>query len=457
MCRVVVVGGGLAGCEAAWAAAQRGAEVTLFEMRPAKMTPAHRTGLLAELVCSNSLKSTSLSNAHGLLKAEMRRLGSLILACAEATAVPAGDALAVDVWRFAELVTRYVEAHPRISVVREEAVSLPDAPAAVIATGPLTSDALSAELARLAGDEHLYFYDAIAPTVDAETIDRTRVFAGSRYRKGDAAYLNCPMTEQEYHAFREELLAAERVDPKDFEPGHLFEGCLPIEELAERGPMSMAFGPMRPVGLVDPRTGRRPFAVVQLRQENAEATAYGMVGFQTRLKYPEQKRVFRMIPGLENAEFLRYGQMHRNTYVNSPRLLLPSLRLRPGIGGVPAERAVFLAGQIVGVEGYVESAAAGIAAGINAVRVLKGLPAFVPPAETMIGALLRYVAGQAHPTLYPEGRFQPMNSNFGLLPALAVRMSKRERYAQMARRALDALDAYLLSIDEAVPKAVRAR
>jgi len=455
MDRVVVVGGGLAGCEAAWAAAERGAQVVLIEMRPTKMTPAHRTGLLAELVCSNSLKSTALSNAHGLLKAEMRRLGSLILACAEAAAVPAGEALAVDVRRFAEQVTRRVEGHPQITVLREEACSLPDAPAVVIATGPLTSDIFSAELARLAGEEHLYFYDAIAPTVDAETIDRSRVFPGSRYSKGDAAYLNCPLTEREYHAFREELLKAQRVDPRDFEPSRLFEGCLPIEELAARSPMSMAYGPMKPVGLVDPRTGRRPFAVVQLRQENAEATAYGLVGFQTRLRYPEQKRVFRMIPGLENAEFLRYGQMHRNTYVNSPRLLLPSLQIRPDIGRVAAGRVVFLAGQIVGVEGYAESAAAGIVAGINAVRALRGLPPFVPPPETMVGALLRYVAGEAHPTVYPGGRFQPMNSNFGLLPPLEARMGRRERCAAMARRALEALDAYLLSVGEGKPEAVQ--
>ncbi|MGQ9523620.1 MAG: methylenetetrahydrofolate--tRNA-(uracil(54)-C(5))-methyltransferase (FADH(2)-oxidizing) TrmFO [Armatimonadota bacterium] len=443
MCRVVVVGGGLAGCEAAWAAANRGAEVTLFEMRPTKMTPAHRTDLLAELVCSNSLKSTALTSAHGLLKAEMRRLGSLVLACAVETAVPAGEALAVDVVRFAGLVTKCIEGHPRITVVREEAVALPEAPAVVVATGPLTSDALSAELARLAGEEHLYFFDAIAPTVDGETIDRSRVFAGSRYSKGDPGYLNCPLTEQEYHAFREQLLKAERVNPRDFEPSHLFEGCLPIEELAARSPMSMAFGPMKPVGLVDPRTGRRPFAVVQLRQENAEATAYGLVGFQTRLKYAEQKRVFRMIPGLEHAEFLRYGQMHRNTYVNSPRLLLPSLEVRPEVLDVGRKGSVLLSGQIVGVEGYAESAATGIIAGINAVRALKGQAPFLPPPETMIGALLHYVAGQAHPTLYPGKRFQPMNSNFGLLPPLGVRMGKRERYLAMSQRALQALDAYL--------------
>ena len=446
--RIVVVGGGLAGCEAAWAAANRGIPVTLYEMRPVRFTPAHRTELLAELVCSNSFKSVSITNAHGLLKEEMRRLGSLVIACAEASAVPAGEALAVDSLRFSELVTRRIQEHPLIQVERREVTDIPDATACIIATGPLTSDALSHRLAELTGAEHLFFYDAIAPSVDADTIDRSKVFAASRYGKGEAAYLNCPLTESEYKAFREALLQAERVQPKDFEPMHLFEGCLPIEELAARSEMSMAYGPLKPVGLIDPRTGRRPFAVVQLRQENAEATIYGLVGFQTRLKYPEQKRVFRMIPGLEHAEFVRYGQMHRNTYLNSPKILGDDLRVRPEL--LPDSfrgKAVFLAGQIVGVEGYSESAAMGIVAGINAVRFIRGQqPARFPP-ETMIGALLQYVSGKAHPTVYPDGRFQPMNSNFGLLPAVEQVRRKQERHLAMARRALSAIDAVIASLD----------
>ncbi|MGC8833252.1 MAG: methylenetetrahydrofolate--tRNA-(uracil(54)-C(5))-methyltransferase (FADH(2)-oxidizing) TrmFO [Armatimonadota bacterium] len=445
---IVVVGGGLAGCEAAWAAANRGIPVTLYEMRPIRFTPAHRTELLAELVCSNSFKSKSIANAHGLLKEEMRRLGSLIIACAEASAVPAGEALAVDSVRFAELVTRRIQEHPLIRVERREVTDIPNASACIIATGPLTSEALSLRLAELTGTEHLFFYDAIAPSVDADTIDRSKVFAASRYGRGEAAYLNCPLTESEYKAFREALLRAERVQPKDFEPMHLFEGCLPIEELAARSEMSMAYGPMKPVGLVDPRTGRRPFAVVQLRQENAEATVYGLVGFQTRLKYPEQKRVFRMIPGLERAEFVRYGQMHRNTYLDSPKILGDDLRVRPEL--LPNSfrgKAVFLAGQIVGVEGYSESAAMGIVAGINAVRFIKGQqPVHFPP-ETMIGALLQYVSGKAHPTVYPDGRFQPMNSNFGLLPTIAQIRRKQERHLAMVQRALSAIEAVAALLD----------
>jgi len=445
---VAIVGGGLAGSEAAWAAANMGVPVALIEMRPTKMTPAHRTGLLAELVCSNSLKSRLLTSAHGLLKEEMRRLGSLVVPCAEEAAVPAGEALAVDVTRFASAVTAKLEAHPLVSIVREEATDIPDAPAAVIATGPLTSDALSARLAALAGQQHLYFYDAIAPSVLAETIDRPKVFAASRYGKGDAAYLNCPMTEGEYSAFREALLSAERVEPRDFEPLHLFEGCLPIEELAARGPLAMAYGPLKPVGLVDPRTGRRPFAAVQLRQEDAEATVFGLVGFQTRLKYPEQKRVFRMIPGLEQAVFSRYGQMHRNTYLNSPQVLNECLQVKEYRHG-----ALFLAGQIVGVEGYTESAATGIIAGINAARAIRGQMPVAPPPQTMIGALLQYVAGQADPTRYPSGSFQPMNSNFGLLPPVTGRMKKEERHARAVQRALAAIDAFT---EEVRPKSLAA-
>lgn len=435
---VVVVGGGLAGSEAAWAAANAGAQVILYEMRPRCMTPAHRTGLFAELVCSNSFKSLLLTSAHGLLKEEMRAYGSLILECAREAAVPAGEALAVDVPVFAASVTRRIEAHPRIRVIREEVRSIPDAPAVVIATGPLTSEPLSRELAALAGSDHLYFYDALSASVEADSIDRHRVFAASRWDKGEADYLNCPMTETVYRAFRDELLTAEKVAMKDFEPMNLFEGCLPIEEMAARGELTMAFGPLKPVGLSDPRDGTRPFAVVQLRQENTEASVYGLVGFQTRLKFPEQKRVFSLIPGLEHATFVRYGQMHRNTYVDSPSLLGPDLRVkRDGTRG-----ALFLAGQIVGVEGYTESAASGIIAGRNAAGAARGEAAQVPPAETMIGALLRYVAGQLDPTFYPGGRFQPMNSTFGLLPPVAVRGGKKQRQAEKARRALAALEAF---------------
>ncbi|HEY3282180.1 MAG TPA: methylenetetrahydrofolate--tRNA-(uracil(54)-C(5))-methyltransferase (FADH(2)-oxidizing) TrmFO [Armatimonadota bacterium] len=438
MSEVVVVGGGLAGSEAAWQAAEAGADVTLYEMRPVRSTPAHQTGFLAELVCSNSFKGKSLTSAHGLLKAEMRRLGSVLLPCADETAVPAGEALAVDVPRFAELVTRKLESHPRVTVRREEVTELPRG-TCVIATGPLTSDALSARIAELAGGDHLYFYDAIAPSVAAESIDREVAFLESRWGKGEAAYLNCPMDEAEYTAFREALLGAELVAMKDFEPMHLFEGCLPIEELARRGELTMAYGPLKPVGLTDPRTGRRPFAVVQLRQENVEGSVFSLVGFQTRLRYPEQKRVFRLIPGLEGAEIARYGQMHRNTYLDSPRLLEPTLRLKsehaPG-----RDSPLFFAGQMVGVEGYLESAAMGLLAGRNAAGVSQGQEPLTLPEETMMGGLARYVCGLSSQELYPKGKFPPMNSNFGLLPPLESRTHKKDRPALQIERALQALD-----------------
>ena len=437
---LVVVGGGLAGTEAAWAAAERGIEVLLYEMRPVKSTPAHKTGDLAELVCSNSFKGKSPTTAHGLLKQEMRRLGSLLLPIADASAVPAGEALAVDVPVFAAEVTRRVSGHPRIRVVREEAPAIPQGAVVVVATGPLTSESLSADLARLSGNDHLYFYDAISPTLDAETIDRSICFAQSRYDKGEGVYLNCPMSAEEYRAFIKTLLEAELAPMKDFEPMHLFEGCLPIEELAARGEETPAHGPMKPVGLIDPRTGRQSHAVVQLRQENQEGSRFGLVGFQTRLKYSEQKRVFRMIPGLQSAEFARYGQMHRNTYLNSPRLLDASLRVRqekwPGA-------ALFVAGQLCGVEGYMESAAVGMVAGVNAARVLHGLQPAVPPAETMVGSLLRYVSGEAHPTAYPNGRFQPMNSNFGLMTPIEGKLKKADRIAAKVERARTAMAAFL--------------
>lgn len=435
--RVVVVGGGLAGTEAAWAAATRGASVLLVEMRPARMTPAHRTGYLAELVCSNSLKSNRLSNAAGLLKEEMRRLGSLLLDKAVRHAVPAGEALAVDVEEFARDVTDAVRSHPAIQVVAQEAEGVPTERPCVVATGPLTSDNLAQSLCSLLGSEMLAFYDAVAPTVTADSINKEVVFRASRRGRSESGsegdYLNCPMTEAEYRAFWEALVTAEQARPHlpDEDKTPFFEACIPVEELARRGYRTLAYGPMRPIGLRDPRTGRRPYAVVQLRQENRSGTLWSLVGFQTRLAWGDQKRVFRMIPGLEQAEFVRFGVMHRNTYVNSPRALRTTLE-------TAKESRLFLAGQIVGVEGYMESAATGILAGINAVRILQGLPATVPPAETMLGGLCRYIT-EADPN-----HFAPMNANHGLLPPLPTRIPDRQaRGLAYAQRALEALDAWM--------------
>jgi len=428
---IPVIGGGLAGAEAAWQAAREG-PVRLYEMRPQTRTPAHHTDGLAELVCSNSLRAESLNTPAGLLKAEMERLGSLVLACARRTRLPAGKALAVDRQAFSALVTRAILQHPRIELVRQEVRELPEEGVAVVATGPLTSDALARDLARFAGEEHLYFYDAAAPIVTLESISLENTFRGSRY--GDAGagdYLNCPLTREEYEAFRQALTTAEQHPLKPFERPVFFEGCLPVEELARRGRDTLRFGPMRPVGLRDPATGREPYAVVQLRQDNFAGTLYGLVGFQTNLRFGEQERVFRMIPALRRAEFVRYGVMHRNTYLNSPSLLRPSLeaRTRPGL---------FFAGQLTGVEGYLESAATGLVAGINARRRAAGQEPLVLPAETMLGSLCRYVAG-ADPR-----RFEPMNANFGLLPPLTGR-PRRKRREQMAARSLAELEAYLSS------------
>lgn len=448
MGELIVVGGGLAGSEAAWQAAERGVDVALFEMRPRQPTPAHTTDRLAELVCSNSLGSNLPDRAAGVLKAELRRLGSLVLECAERTAVPAGSALAVDREAFAELVTRRIESHPRIRLVRAEVRRIP-AGACVIASGPLTSDALAADIARLTGQAHLYFYDALAPIVAAESIDRSIAFRASRYGRalsnlagaagGDGDYLNCPLTRNEYYAFVEALLSAERIGLREFEADiavrgvkagydKFFEGCLPVEIIAARGRDSLAFGPMRPVGLRDPRTGRRPYAVVQLRQDNLAGTLYNLVGFQTNLTWPEQRRVFRMIPGLGRAEFVRYGQMHRNTFINAPTLLDPTMQFR-------ARAGLFFAGQITGVEGYAGNAATGLLAGINAARWLMGEPPWTLPRETMLGALCWYV------THADPATFQPMKANFGLLPQVEEgHRNKRERaaaYAERSRRALD--------------------
>jgi methylenetetrahydrofolate--tRNA-(uracil-5-)-methyltransferase len=422
--RITIIGGGLAGCEAAWQAASAGAEVTLFEMKPQRYSPAHHSPNLGELVCSNSLRGAGMNNAVGCLKEELRRYGSLIMAAADATEVPAGGALAVDRDAFAAFLTEKVEAHPRIRVRREEITTLPAEGTVIVASGPLTSEPLSKEIARLTGSEHLYFYDAIAPIVEADSINFDRAWRASRYGKGGDDYINCPLSKEEYFAFVEALKAAEKVPARDFEKMIHFEGCMPIEEMAVRGDLTLAFGPMKPVGLPDPRTGREPFAVIQLRQDNRHATLYNLVGFQTKLTYPEQRRIFRTIPGLENAVFARLGNVHRNTFVNAPACLTRSLQLRN-------EPRILFAGQITGVEGYVESAACGFLAGLFAPRLAAGKSAPFPPATTALGALLAHLADSS-----PEG-FQPMNVNYGLFPPLEGRKMKRaDRRLAMAERAL---------------------
>ncbi|MBX6352287.1 MAG: FADH(2)-oxidizing methylenetetrahydrofolate--tRNA-(uracil(54)-C(5))-methyltransferase TrmFO [Thermoflavifilum sp.] len=425
---VTVIGAGLAGSEAAWQIARQGVPVRLWEMRPVQQTPAHHTGNFAELVCTNSLRSNALTNAVGLLKEEMRRLQSLIMRAADAHAVPAGAALAVDREGFSQAVTEALESHPLVEVVRGEVPEIPAEGITVIATGPLTSASLSDSIRRFIGQDYLYFYDAAAPIVLRESIDMDKVFIASRYNKGEAAYINCPMTEEEFDAFYEALIHAETAPLHDFEEEKYFEGCMPIEVMARRGKMTLLFGPMKPVGLIDPRTGRRPHAVVQLRQDNAAATMLNIVGFQTHLKWGEQKRVFRMIPGLENAEFVRYGVMHRNTFINSPTVLRPTYQTR-------RREDLFFAGQMTGVEGYVESAASGLVAGINAGRLARGLEPVTMPPTTAIGSLARYIT-EADPD-----NFQPMNATFGLFPPLPERIrDKRERAEAMARRALEDLD-----------------
>ena len=440
---VDVIGGGLAGTEAAWQLAERGIDVRLYEMRPVKMTPAHLTDQLGELICSNSLGSNLPDRAPGVLKMELRRLGSLLMRCADQSSVPAGGALAVDRERFAQLITEAIESHPRITLIREEVKQIPVGPC-IVATGPLTAEALATEIASMVGEEYLYFYDAIAPMVTADTIDMSIAFRASRYGRGEdeaGDYINCPMTREEYDRFVEALLGAELIDLRAFEreDPHFFEGCLPVEQIARRGERSLAFGPMRPVGLTDPRTGRRPDAVVQLRQDNLAGTLYNLVGFQTNLRWGEQKRVFRLIPGLENAEFPRYGQMHRNTFLNSP------VHLRPTLQAKSRDDLIF-AGQITGVEGYVGNIGTGLLAGINMARLVQGQPLWELPPSTMIGALCYYVTHAD-----PED-FQPMKANFGILPPLEnPPKGKRERQQAFAARAAGDLTAFLDVTEASTP------
>lgn len=435
---VRIVGGGLAGSEAAWQLARRGVAVELFEMRPERVTEAHATANLGELVCSNSLRSDLLSAPAGLLKAEMRLLDSLVIRIAEAHRVPAGSALAVDRESFSRALTAAIEALPQVRISRREVREIPADGIVILATGPLTSPALSGELARRLGEKHFYFYDAISPIVSAESIDMDIAFRASRYDKGGDDYLNLPLTRAEYDRFIEALLAAERVPTHDFERFVPFEGCMPIEEMADRGKETLAFGPMRAVGLIDPRSGKRPYAVVQLRQENRERTLYNLVGFQTKMTYAAQRKVFALIPGLANAEFVRLGSLHRNTFINSPLHLRPTLQWR-------RRPTLFFAGQMTGVEGYIESAAAGLLAGINAAKLRAGKAPAVPPATTALGALLRYITDPA------RLHFQPMNVNFGLLPPLELRLERKTRKEKLARRALAAMAAWVAETDDGAP------
>ncbi|MCJ0534688.1 FADH(2)-oxidizing methylenetetrahydrofolate--tRNA-(uracil(54)-C(5))-methyltransferase TrmFO [Enterococcus cecorum] len=427
MVYVNVIGAGLAGSEAAWQIANAGVAVHLYEMRPTKKTPAHHTNQFAELVCSNSLRGNSLQNAVGVLKEEMRRMNSVIIHSADETSVPAGGALAVDRDTFSATVTEKLRNHPLITVYEEELTAFPEG-ITVVATGPLTSEGLAKTIKEFNGSDGFYFYDAAAPIIEKSSINFDKVYLKSRYDKGEAAYLNCPMTKEEFEAFHKELVNAEVAPLKEFEKEKYFEGCMPIEVMAARGEKTMLFGPMKPVGLEDPKTGKRPYAVIQLRQDNAAASLYNIVGFQTHLKWGEQKRVFQMIPGLENAEFVRYGVMHRNSFMNSPELLEPTYQSRK-------DNRIFFAGQMTGVEGYVESAASGLIAGINAARLAKGEELVVFPRETAMGSMAYYIT-------HAEGKhFQPMNANFGLFPELPERIrDKKLRYETLANRALESLE-----------------
>lgn len=430
---VNVIGAGLAGSEAAWQLANRGVKVKLYEMRPVKMTPAHHTSQFAELVCSNSLRANTLTNAVGVLKEEMRHLNSLVMKAADESSVPAGGALAVDRHEFAGSITDALKNHENVTVVNEEVTEIPEG-LTIIATGPLTSPELSAQIKELTGEEHLYFYDAAAPIIEKDSIDFDKVYIKSRYDKGEAAYVNCPMNEEEFNAFYEALIAAETVPLKEFEKEIFFEGCMPIEVMASRGKKTMLFGPLKPVGLEDPKTGKRPYAVIQLRQDDAAGTLYNLVGFQTHLKWGAQKEVLSLIPGLENAEIVRYGVMHRNTFINSPNVLKATYQLK-------ARPTLFFAGQMTGVEGYVESAASGLIAGINAARLVLGEEPVEFPAETAIGSMARYI------TTTNAKNFQPMNANFGLFPELPEKIKgKKERNEMHAKRALETIQNFVTNL-----------
>ncbi|MDE2950308.1 MAG: methylenetetrahydrofolate--tRNA-(uracil(54)-C(5))-methyltransferase (FADH(2)-oxidizing) TrmFO [Chloroflexota bacterium] len=443
---VTVIGGGLAGCEAAWQLAERGRPTRLYEMRPQRSTGAHVSDRLAELVCSNSLGSKLPDRATGILQAEMKMLGSLLMRCAEAASVPAGGALAVDRLRFAERVTETLNCHPNIEVIREEVTELPGDAPAIVATGPLTSPAMTKEIARYTGEDYLYFYDAISPIVEAGSINMARAFSANRYGRGDDAsgdYINCPMDKDQYLRFVRALQSAETIELRDFEreDTNFFEGCVPIEQLAKRGDDTLAFGPMRPVGLTDPHTDRRPYAVVQLRQDNLAGTLYNLVGFQTNIRWKQQKEILRLIPGLENAEFIRMGQMHRNTFLNAPALLHATMQFRQNPN-------LYFAGQITGVEGYVGNTATGYIAALNLSRQLNGLREWTPPQETMLGALCHYV------TNCPPKEFQPMKANLGILPPLAVKIkNKAQRRQAYSERARKAMLAALLELDDQVIQA----
>lgn len=438
MAKIVIIGAGLAGSEAAWQAAQAGVDVELYEMRPQVMTPAHHTGLFAELVCSNSLRAAAVENAVGLLKEEMRQMDSLIMRAADACKIPAGGALAVDRNSFSAHITGALANHPRVKIINSEVTEIPAATPLVIASGPLTSEALANSIAQMTGQDYLYFYDAAAPIITKDSLDMTKIYRASRYDKGDDDYLNCPMNKAEYEHFWHELTTAETTPVRAFEKAIFFEGCMPVEEMAGRGIDTMRFGPLKPVGLKHPVTGEMPYAVVQLRQDNAAATLYNMVGFQTHLKWPEQERVFRLIPGLEKAEFVRLGVMHRNTFINSPQLLAPTLAMRQNPG-------ILFAGQITGVEGYVESAAAGLVAGINAARAAVGRELITFPQDTAHGALCHYI------TSAESKHFQPMNVNFGLLPPLEQRIKdKKQKNRMIAERALASLQKFIEKFDNII-------
>ena len=432
MDKIIVVGAGMAGSEAAWQAASRGIKVDLYEMRPVKNTPAHKTDLFAELVCSNSLRGAGLENAVGVLKEEMRRLGSIIMEAADATKVPAGGALAVDRLGFSRYITKKVTNHPLINVIHRELEEIPneDNAVTIVASGPLTEGRLAEKIGELMGQEYLYFYDAAAPIVTLESIDMTKAWKASRYGKGEAAYINCPMNKEEYHKFWTELVNSEKAPTHNFEKEKFFEGCMPVEEMASRGEDTLLFGPLKPVGLENPADGKLPYAVVQLRQDNADGTLYNIVGFQTHLKWPEQRRVFGMIPGLENAEFVRYGVMHRNTFINSPETMRPTMQFK-------GNDNLFFAGQMTGVEGYVESASSGLVAGINAARICKGLEPVVFPQETAHGSLCHYI------TTAPARHFQPMNVNFGIMSPIKEKIrDKKLKKQRIAERALTTLEEF---------------